>query len=76
MQTVNALVISRNRNGPDGVIRPARSYAGNGRGEMPAGVRKAQAALEIFSAARLMRPEIGAKASVASLLTASVFFEL
>ena len=76
MQTVNAPVISRNRNGPDGVIRPARYYAGNGRGEMPAGVLRPQAAFEIFSAATLMRPEIGAKASVASLLTASVFFEL
>lgn len=54
-------------------VRPA--CAGIGRGETPARNRKGQAAFEIFSAARLMRPEIGANVSLASLVTASVFFE-
>jgi hypothetical protein len=56
-------------------LRPVETCAG---GE-ESGCRKivrsfGQATLAIFSAARLTRPESGAKLSLASLVTASVFF--
>ena len=76
MVTVNATIKCRERKRAGRKFPPGPSEAGNGRGEMPAGEGKPQAAFEIFSAARLIRPEIGAKASLASFSAASVFFEL
>ena len=76
MVTVNATIKCRERKRAGRKFPPGPSEAGNGRGRDAGGRGKPQAAFEIFSAARLMRPEIGAKASLASLSAASVFFEL